>query len=357
MLSREAGKITYGTRMIEQDRINLSVQVDLGNCSVEAFIASTDVTALTNGVIWFEDNFYIPTGVTEFSFTEYGMIYIWTWNVDTWDEETFTAVEYDPSPGPITEISDGVTHDGTHFLIPTGVTSFTFEDDGVEWEATFDVTWSFAEVTSSATPFEGYFEQTVDDFNSYANNDRLHNFSNWDLLIVQSEGMSAFNAPHPNIAVRAGSMGTNAAYNTNENQSADQYAGFTIYSIVGEFTRNGVFLRGSNVSGASFYGLSVNSDGDLVLEKSVDGSFTIITTFNLGIETPTNDVEYTLSVIGNELRVYENGILLEDSSLDSVFIDNDISNGRYGVYGIASNGPLIDNFRAGSLNNTYQIFS
>lgn len=70
ILSREAGTITYGNRMIEQDRINLSVEADLGNCSQEAYTATTAVTELTNNVIWFEDNFYIPTGVTGFSFTE-----------------------------------------------------------------------------------------------------------------------------------------------------------------------------------------------------------------------------------------------------------------------------------------------
>ena len=149
MLSREAGTIAYGTRMVEQDRINLSVQVDLGNCSAVYYMTVNEITGITDGVIWFEDYFYIPTGVTEFSFVDDGVIHVWTWNVGTseWDETTFTAVEYAPSPGPITEISDGVTHNGTHFIVPTGVTAFTFEDDGVEWEATFsEGTWSFAEV-------------------------------------------------------------------------------------------------------------------------------------------------------------------------------------------------------------------
>ena len=87
MLSREAGKINYGTRMIEQDRINLSVQVDLGNCSQEEYVPTTDVTEVTDSVIWFENNFYIPTGVTTFTFTE-GITEIvatldGTWSFDT----------------------------------------------------------------------------------------------------------------------------------------------------------------------------------------------------------------------------------------------------------------------------------
>ena len=87
ILSREAGTITYGNRMVEQDRINLSVQVDLGNCSQEAYIPTTDVTALTDGVIWFENNFYIPTGVTTFTFTDGTTNMVATFNVSWVFEE------------------------------------------------------------------------------------------------------------------------------------------------------------------------------------------------------------------------------------------------------------------------------
>ena len=159
ILSREAGAIAYGTRMVEQDRVNLSVQVDLGNCLQEEYVPTTDVTEVTDSVIWFENNFYIPDGVAEFSFVDDGVIHVWTWNVDTWDETTATAVAYTPTPGPITEISDGVTHNGTHFIVPTGVTAFTFEDDGVEWTATFSVdTWIFDEVGEPAEPTTMYVD-------------------------------------------------------------------------------------------------------------------------------------------------------------------------------------------------------
>ena len=127
------------------NRMMLDLHVASGLRTKVAYTPTTSVTELSDDVKFFENNFYIPDGITEFSFLDDGIIHVWTWNVDTWDEETFTAVEYDPSPGPITEISDGVTHNGTHFIVPTGVTAFTFEDDGVEWEATFSVdTWSFA---------------------------------------------------------------------------------------------------------------------------------------------------------------------------------------------------------------------
>ena len=157
MLSREAGTIAYGTRMIEQDRINLSVQVDLGNCSVEAFIASTDVTALTNGVIWFENNFYIPDGVTEFSFEDDGNYYVWTWNAGTtsWDSVEYEIVSYDAGGDAITNIDPAtITYDTDRFLVPTSasITSFTFDKGATPYEATFDVTWSFAEVVAAWTP-------------------------------------------------------------------------------------------------------------------------------------------------------------------------------------------------------------
>ena len=134
------------------NRMMLDLHVASGLRTKVAYTPTTDVTALTDGVIWFEDNFYIPTGVTEFSFVDDGVIHVWTWNVDTWDETTFTAVEYDPSPGPITEISDGVTHNGTHFIIPDGVTSFTFKDNDVDMEATYDDGWSFDEVGETPGP-------------------------------------------------------------------------------------------------------------------------------------------------------------------------------------------------------------
>ena len=158
MLSREAGTIAYGTRMIEQDRINLSVQVDLGNCSVEAFIASTDVTALTNGVIWFENNFYIPDGVTEFSFEDDGNYYVWTWNAGTtsWDSVEYEIVSYDAGGDAITNIDPAtITYDTNRFLVPTAasITSFTFDKAATAMEATFSVdTWSFAEVVATPTP-------------------------------------------------------------------------------------------------------------------------------------------------------------------------------------------------------------
>jgi hypothetical protein len=154
MLSREAGTIAYGTRMIEQDRINLSVQVDLGNCSQEAYTPTTDVTALTDDVIWFENNFYIPTGVTEFSFEDNGNYYVWTWNVDTWDSVEYEIVSYDAGGDAITNIDPAtITYDTDRFLVPTAgsITSFTFDKGATAMEATFSVdTWSFAEVVDPA---------------------------------------------------------------------------------------------------------------------------------------------------------------------------------------------------------------
>jgi hypothetical protein len=84
---------------------------------------------------------------------------LWIWWSGEWNDygvlkdnrniEVPEQVEYIPN-GVITNISDGVTHDGMFFSVPDGVTYFTFEDDGVEWEATFSVdTWSFDAVPTT----------------------------------------------------------------------------------------------------------------------------------------------------------------------------------------------------------------
>jgi hypothetical protein len=142
------------------NRMMLDLHVASGLRTKEAYTPTTSVTELSDDVKFFENNFYIPTEVTEFSFSDNSIIHVWTWNVGTtsWDETTFTSVAYTPTAGAISAISDGVTHDGTHFLIPTGVTSFTFTEGTTDMEATFSVdTWSFALETSEVayTPAPG----------------------------------------------------------------------------------------------------------------------------------------------------------------------------------------------------------
>jgi hypothetical protein len=152
MLSREAGTIAYGTRMVEQDRINLSVQVDLGNCSQEAYTPTTDVTALTDDVIWFENNFYIPTGVTTFTFTDGTTDMVATLD-GTWSFDVDGNVVAYTASGSITEISDGVTFDTGNFTVPTGVTEFDFKDDSYKKTGKYDAvseTWEWLHWLASA---------------------------------------------------------------------------------------------------------------------------------------------------------------------------------------------------------------
>ena len=137
ILSREAGTIQYGTRMVEQDRINLRVQVDLGNCSQEEYITANEITALTDGVIWFEDNFYIPTGVTTFTFTDGTTDMVATLD-GTWSFDVDGDIVAYTASGSITEISDGVTFDAGNFSVPTGITEFDFKDDGYQKTGLYD---------------------------------------------------------------------------------------------------------------------------------------------------------------------------------------------------------------------------
>lgn len=216
---------------------------------------------------------------------------------------------------------------------------------------------NFDDITDG-DPFETFYELVTDNFNSYSNNNRLHNQPNYDLLINQSEGMSAVNAPFPNVAVRAGSTSYNAAYHNYALQSANQFAGFTVYSLGTTSSRqNGVFVRGnSEDSIIKFYGLGVTDTGNLILIKRISTTVTTLADYSIGISSPNNSVEYTLSIIGNKLRVYGDGILIQTDLLEDYVEDNDITSGRFGLWGNGTNGPLIDNFRAGSLSEDYQTF-
>ena len=170
LLSQRAGIINFGERMVEQDRINLQVQVDLENCTKVEHIPTESVSDITDDVIWFEDYFYIPTGVTEFHFWEGMTLHTWTWDGVEWQESISTTAAYSPNPGPITEISDGVTHDGNYFIIPDGVTSFTFKDNDVDMEATYDDGWSFDVVEEEpADPLKAPYQAAgdVDLYESY----------------------------------------------------------------------------------------------------------------------------------------------------------------------------------------------
>ena len=142
MLSREAGAISFADRIVEQDKINLQVQVDLGNCSQVAYIPNDEVSELTEDVIWFEDNFYIPIGITNFTFkdgtTDYEAAFDETWS--------FEAIILYVPESSVERISDGVTFDTelNKFESPEGVDEFNFVDDdkwyvwkkeGGSWEA------------------------------------------------------------------------------------------------------------------------------------------------------------------------------------------------------------------------------
>ena len=89
------------------------------------------------------NQFRLPATLTTFTFTDGTTDMVATLD-GTWSFDLYVA--YTPTEGAITAISDGVTHDGTHFLIPTGVTSFTFTEGTTDMQATFDVTWTIEEV-------------------------------------------------------------------------------------------------------------------------------------------------------------------------------------------------------------------
>ena len=97
------------------NRMMADLHVAAGLRTKETYTPNGEVAALTDDVLWFENNLYIPVGVEEFSFEDDSIIHVWAWNVDTWDETTSTAsmfvwLEEEPVDDPITINGTPYTH-------------------------------------------------------------------------------------------------------------------------------------------------------------------------------------------------------------------------------------------------------
>jgi len=334
------------------NRMNIELYLEAGLVSEVEYTPDSAVTELTDDVVWFENNFYIPDAVTEFSFIDDGIIHVWTWNVDTWDEETFTAVEYAPSPGPITEISNDVTHDGNYFIIPDGVTSFTFKDNDVDMEATFSVdTWSFEAAPVSTIPT--LYSEITDDFQLGTHNSDLNTLANWDTVqgTMQLKNLSG------DIVVVGASLSPNLSfYSHGQNCSADQYVEALVFGL-GESTRRiGVAARIHTVEADNMcYTLDSHDNGTLSLRRVTNTSTVTLATSDAGFVVAGDTIG--LLVVGDELKCFKNEELITSFGDDGVVIDDNYTQGRFGVVGYQNpqnNLPNIDNFRAGSVDEIYQ---
>ena len=143
--------ITWANARAAINEMNIQLYLDAGLVSEVAYTPTTDVTALTDDVVWYENNFYIPTGVTTFTFTDgtTDMVatFDMTWSFDVAAAGTETELAY-TQVTTVSDISNDVTYNGTHFIIPEAVTTFTFTDDQNTYEATLTgETWDI-EMTS-----------------------------------------------------------------------------------------------------------------------------------------------------------------------------------------------------------------
>ena len=91
-------------------------------------------------VTWSENQFAVPTGVTEFSFEDDGNTWIFIYEEGSWN--LYEHIPYAPVTSSVsyTEITlvaniqpGTVTFENNEFTVPGGVEEFSFEDDGQTW--------------------------------------------------------------------------------------------------------------------------------------------------------------------------------------------------------------------------------
>ena len=86
--------MTWANARAAINEMNIQLYLDAGLVSEEAYTPTTDVTALTDDVVWYENNFYIPDGVTTFTFTDGTTDMVATFDVSwSFDEAVPTAEE------------------------------------------------------------------------------------------------------------------------------------------------------------------------------------------------------------------------------------------------------------------------
>ena len=335
------------------NRMNIELYLEAGLVSEVEYIPVNEVQNLSNDVVWFDNKFYIPTGVEIFSFEDDGVLYLWEWNSGTseWDETTSTTAAYSPNPGPITEISDGVTHDGNYFIIPDGVTSFTFKDNDVDMTATFDVTWTIEAAPVSTIPT--LYSEITDDFELGTHNADLNTLANWDTV----QGLMQFKNFGGNIVVVGASLSPNLSfYSHGQNCSADQYVEALVFGLGESSRRIGVAARIHTVEPDNMcYTLDSHDNGTLSLRRVTNTSTVTLATSDAGFVVAGDTIG--LLVVGDELKCFKNEELITSFGNDGVVIDDNYTQGRFGVVGYQnpqSDLPNIDNFRAGSVDEIYQ---